>query len=457
MIITDPVPAMQSTCLRDFFRCADIPELESDAPLPSPSGFFRFGKDVVCYGQASGKTQPNPNEDLYDASLRIPNDRRPLLPFNPAQVIDNLRYESYVPASNRVLSQSWVKNFYYSLRPLMPVGFRKHLQGLYLRGWEKLTFPSWPVDRSVDLLHERLLVLAMNAAGVDRLPFVWFWPYGHSACAIVTHDVETTEGRDFCDRTMDIDDSFGFKASFQIVPEKRYTVSKQYLDSIRVRGFEVNVQGLDHDGDLFQNRREFLEKAEAINRYAREYDAVGFRSPILYRNCQWFQDLDFSYDLSVPNVARLEAQRGGCCTVFPYFLPGGELRVTELPLTMTEDYSLFHVLNEYSTTLWEKQMNIIIQGHGLMTLLIHPDYVTTGRAQDSFRNLMEKVSRARADENVWIPLPKEVDRWWRERNEMELVPNGNAWRIAGEGSERARIAYACVDGDRLTYEYDSSR
>jgi len=45
----------------------------------------------------------------------------------------------------------------------------------------------------------------------------------------------------------------------------------------------------------------------------------------MYQNADWFQELNFSYDMSVPNVARLEAQRGGCCTVLPYALPGGIL------------------------------------------------------------------------------------------------------------------------------------
>jgi hypothetical protein len=131
--------------------------------------------------------------------------------------------------------------------------------------------------------------------------------------------------------------------------------------------------------------------------------------------------------------------------------------MTELPETMTEDYSLFHVLNDYSTTLWEQQMSIILKGHGLMNFIIHPDYVTTGRAQDTFRSLLEKLSHLRSDDNVWMPLPREVDRWWRNRSEMNLVPDGQGWKIEGAGSEHARIAYACVDGDRLTYEFDSSR
>jgi hypothetical protein len=250
---------------------------------------------------------------------------------------------------------------------------------------------------------------------------------------------------------MDIDDEFGIKASFQIVPEKRYAVPLSFLNTIRDRGFEVNVQGLDHDGNLFQNRQVFLESARIINEYARQYGAKGFRSPILYRNSHWFQDLNFSYDMSVPNVARLEAQRGGCCTIMPYTLPGG---ITELPVTMTEDYSLFHVLKEYSTDLWEKQMNIVQKGHGLMNFIVHPDYLIAERAQSVFRSLLERLSHAREDEGVWLPLPREVDAWWRERNQMKLAPSGEKWRIEGPGSERARVAFAHVDGDRLVYEFD---
>ena len=43
---------------------------------------------------------------------------------------------------------------------------------------------------------------------------------------------------------MDIDDSFGIKASFQIIPEERYSVSPEFLESIRQRQFEVVVHDL---------------------------------------------------------------------------------------------------------------------------------------------------------------------------------------------------------------------
>ena len=35
---------------------------------------------------------------------------------------------------------------------------------------------------------------------------------------MMTHDVEGQAGLDFCDELMDIDDSFGIKSAFQLIP-----------------------------------------------------------------------------------------------------------------------------------------------------------------------------------------------------------------------------------------------
>src|SRR5262249_17251205 len=153
------------------------------------------------------------------------------------QVVDNLRYERYVDQAGQgpLGKNAWVKQCYYLLRPLLPIVLRKYLQKVSLRGWETIPFPAWPVDRSVDRLVEKMAGLSMQTMHTDRLPFIWFWPEGHAACAIVTHDVEKPIGRDFTGPLMDINDTYGIKASFQIVPEKRYTISPAYLDAIRER------------------------------------------------------------------------------------------------------------------------------------------------------------------------------------------------------------------------------
>ena len=446
-----------STAISDHYRCGPaLPGVRIAANLKKTNGYFRFGPGVVCYGQAAGETRSAVNGHLFDASQHVQRNGNAItLPFDLNQVVENLRYERYVRASGqpRWVETSWAKDLYYRLRPLLPIAVRKHLQKVYLKGWDAISFPAWPVDRSVDILFERLLVLAMKALQTERMPFIWFWPEGRKGCVIMTHDVETTAGRDFCDELMNIDDSFGIKASFQVVPEKRYTVPAEYLETMRQRGFEINVQGLDHEGNLFGDREGFLERAKKINQYAELYGSRGFRSPVLYRNIDWFKHLNFSYDMSVPNVARLEAQRGGCCTVMPYFLPGGML---ELPLTTTEDYTLFHILKDYSTTLWKQQMNVILEGHGLISFIIHPDYVIPNGARDIYKMLLEEVRNLQSD-GAWVALPREVDSWWRKRSEMELIQDGRHWRIEGIGSDHARVAYACLDGDRLVYEIESDR
>src|SRR5262249_49709984 len=153
---------------------------------------------------------------------------------------------------------------YYLVRPVLGGGIRKHVQRLYFQGWDKIAFPKWPVDTSVEGLFEQLLVCSMKASGIECLPFIWFWPYGADTCTLMTHDVETSAGLEFCSRLMDINDSFGIKSSFQIVPEDRYTTREGALEAIRRRGFEVNVHDLNHDGRLMCERERFLQRAERI-------------------------------------------------------------------------------------------------------------------------------------------------------------------------------------------------
>jgi hypothetical protein len=249
---------------------------------------------------------------------------------------------------------------------------------------------------------------------------------------------------------MDLNDSFGIKSAFQIVPEERYPVPEAFLEQIRKRGFEINVHDLKHDGHLFSDRIEFERSAERINRYAQQFGAHGFRSAVLYRNVDWYGFLNFSYDMSIPNVAHLDPQRGGCCTVFPFFI--GE--ILELPVTTTQDYSLFHILNDYSIRLWKQQISLIQEKYGLISFIIHPDYIISERPQRVYVELLQHLSELRSGGETWIALPAEVNAWWRVRNKLKLVDVGNSWRIEGEGHQRARVAYANLVDNRVIYEVD---
>ena len=435
-----------------YYRCQERhAKFNLAGSLSQEKGFFRFGDEGLCYGQlARDMPSLTPNGKLCNVICHTShNNGVTYLPFDITQVVDNLRLELY--SNNFRIDDSFIGSIqnktYYFLRPLLPGGVRRSFQKAWLSNWKALKFPQWPVDHSVDLLFEQLLIASLRASGLEQIPFIWFWPDGAPSCAIMTHDVEGKRGRDFCAKVMDLDDAYGIKASIAIVPELRYEVTTEYLDSIWKRGFEVCVQDLNHDGLLFNDWEEYLARVEKINAYGTQYGATGFRSAVLYRNQMWFHQLKYSYDMSVPNVAHLEPQRGGCCTVMPYFV--GDL--LELPVTTTQDYALFNYLNEYSIDLWRRQIDIIMKQHGLVSFIVHPDYITKPREWNVYKSLLAHLAQLRDEKKLWIPLSGEVDRWWRQRAKMTLVEDQHGIRIEGEGSERARVAYASEMKGRLVY------
>lgn len=437
----------------DYFKCP--PEFAVFRPqreISADKRFFRFGPDLTCYGGLASRHASNGRKgSLEDALGSVKFESNTCyLPFDPDDVIDNLRLERYLlSAHNGHDSRKGViRNAYYAVRPLLPVAVRKHLQRVALRGWDQRPFPSWPVDHTVDSIFEKLLTLTLQASRSKAIPFIWFWPEGASAAAVMTHDVETARGRDSCSALMDLNDSFGIKSSFQFVPEERYTTPQQLLRLIRERGFEVNIHDLNHDGHLFRNRQEFLRRAAKINHYVREFRAAGYRSGVLYRNPDWYDAFQFSYDMSFPNVAHLDPQTGGCCTTKPFFIG----KILEIPVTAAQDYTLFHILQQYSTQLWKKQIELISQNHGVLNFVVHPDYVMEPRERKIYAELLEHLSGLRRDADLWIALPGEVNAWWRARDKMKLVRRGDSWRIEGPESHRARIAFATIENGQLVYD-----
>lgn len=440
--------------LVDYYRCPqELVRMSLAGELSADEGFFRFGSNI-CYGRtASGVRAPEPGNDLHDVMPAVVADGALLrVPFDPSQVAENLRRERYTTGLRGVQGlrqQPWQRPYYF-LRRFMPAPVRRALQRTYLRDWRTHAFPHWPVDSTVDQIFEQLVLLCLRTSGLARLPFVWFWPDGAPSCAMVTHDVETSVGQARCSWLMDLDESYGIKSAFQIVPEERYQVPASFLDGIRRRGFEINVHDLNHDGRLFSDRDEFMRRAHRINEYVREFGARGFRSGALYRKPDWYDALEIAYDMSIPNAGHLEIQRGGCCTVLPYFI--GD--IVELPLTTTQDYSLFHILQDFSNDIWKNQMESIIGRHGLISLIVHPDYLDGDRERQIYRTLLDHLSSLREAGQCWVALPGDVERWWRDRSRMTVERHGDGWRIEGPGKERARLAYAVLDGDGLAYRIE---
>ncbi len=440
--------------LVEYFRCPEhFVKLELDGALSGAMGYFQFKEGTICFGQYNrGTPTKYCSHSSPDAAQSAKYDAGSLkLPFDLSQVVDNLRLERYCADSHVLDNQngkvSLSRRVYYFLRPALGVFIRKYFQRFHLRGWDRIAFPRWPVDLTVESLMDEAMALSLKGSGRREVPFIWFWPEGAPSCAMMTHDVEGPAGRDFCGELMDLDESFGIKSAFQVVPEVRYEITDAFLDEFLRRGFELNVHDLNHDGKLFGDKQEFARRAQQINTYARKFRTRGFRSGAMYRRQDWLEALDFSYDMSVPNVAHLEPQRGGCCTVMPYF--NGS--ILELPLTAIQDYSLFHIIGDYTIDIWKEQIGIIKKRHGLLSFIVHPDYIIEKRARSVYVDLLEYLVGLRETENLWIAPPVAIDKWWRNRSQMKLTQVGQSWKIEGPDADQARVAYASLQDGRVTY------
>jgi hypothetical protein len=253
----------------DYFRCpGEFAGFQVFRDARVAAGFFRFGP-AMCFGNSAEQyCSKSPNEPLFDAlsATEASGSGEVRLPFNPTEVVENVRRERYL-VRNR--SELFLHSCYYLLRPILLFSVRKILHRYVSRWRRTATFPAWPVDRSVDGIFRQLMALAVEASGMAEVPFIWFWPDGHESAMMMTHDVEDQKGSDHCDFLMDVDDSFGMKAAFQLIPEGGYEDFDRLVAKIRARGYEVNIHDLDHDGRLYEHKELFETRASRINEYGR--------------------------------------------------------------------------------------------------------------------------------------------------------------------------------------------
>jgi hypothetical protein len=160
--------------LVDHFRCPpdrlDLPVLSNPSGKP---GYFRLGS-TICYGQCSSAVPvarvKDPLPDVSPAALN--GYRITGLPFDPAHVIDNLRFEQYrdcCPGIKRLLPKyAMLQRMYSVARPMLPAAAQRCLQRLFFRGWENIPFPQWPVDVTVENIRTDVLTLAMKVLDVQR-------------------------------------------------------------------------------------------------------------------------------------------------------------------------------------------------------------------------------------------------------------------------------------------------
>jgi hypothetical protein len=294
-----------------------------------------------------------------------------------------------------------IKKIFYIFKPLIPRFVQIFLRRKLVKKQRVKYKNIWPI-----------------LSGSEKIPANWKgWPDGKKFAVVLTHDVEMQKGHDRCIELLDIEKKLGFKSSFNFVPE-RYAVSENLRKYITKNGFEVGVHGLNHDGKLFSNKKIFDLRAEKINRYLKEWNAVGFRAPAMHHNLEWIKQLNIEYDLSTFDTDPFEPQSDGVGTIFPFIVKRNDddnNSYVELPYTLVQDFTVFVMMNENNLNIWKEKTKWIAKNGGMVLLNVHPDYISfnnSNRQREEFpiHIYVEYLKHIKSEyqNKYWQALPKEV-------------------------------------------------
>lgn len=302
---------------------------------------------------------------------------------------------------------------YYFIKPLIP----RWLQ-ILVRSWtaartRRFCKERWPIDRTASMM-----------------PHGWRgWPDKKRFALVLTHDVETPRGQQKCHRLMKLEESLGFRSSFNFVAAG-YPDAHDLRSHLTENGFEVGVHGLVHNRALYASRTAFREQATRINDYLQRWKSVGFRSPCMYHNLEWLRDLDIAYDASTFDTDPFEPQSDGVGTIFPFYVQGrsGRNGYVELPYTLPQDFTLFVLLQERNISIWKEKLAWIAECGGMALLNTHPDYMHFGRRAksyeeypaDYYEELLTYVKEHYTG-SYWHVLPKDLACFWTKNFSGEVL------------------------------------
>ena len=314
------------------------------------------------------------------------------------------------------------RKLYYFLKPLLP-RFMTRILRQSLQRHHSLNFQlGWPIEARYPRFQFEVLKNILDLSNSSSIDFHSFWPDKKRFAFVLTHDIEGRTGQQFVRAVADLEESFGFRSSFNFVPET-YLVDRGLLNELHQRGFEVGIHGLKHDGQLFNSNKEFLHCAEKINHYLKEFEAVGFRAPFTIRNPEWLQALNIEYDLSFFDTDPFEPIPGGTMSIWPFFTG----HFVELPYTLVQDYTLISVLGEATPKIWLEKVDFIEKYHGMVLVNSHPDYLSQKNNWDVYHEFLIMMKNRG---EYWHALPRDVARWWRNRANDNLSHGKDADKLA---------------------------
>ncbi|MCZ6776658.1 MAG: hypothetical protein O7D34_09405, partial [Ignavibacteria bacterium] len=210
--------------------------------------------------------------------------------------IEHFLYERYDDDSRH-----WMRKAYYFAKPYVPRQIQLALRKKYAAVQGSRKYPAWPIEPTVVEAVRSHLKCVLEFAGKQEILRISPWPEKKRFAFTITHDVEWDAGLRNAWKLAEIEKELGFRSSWNIVPE-RYPIDWKIVEKLRTEAFEIGIHGLQHDGRLFESRKIFQLRVKQIQQYAKEWGAVGFRSPSTLRRVEWMSELELEYDSSFPDT-----------------------------------------------------------------------------------------------------------------------------------------------------------
>ena len=295
---------------------------------------------------------------------------------------------------------------YYQIRPLIPRQVQLAARRALARMQLKTHADVWPIN-------ERAAAPPAEWKG---------WPDGKRFAFLITHDIDTSKGQGNCRFLAELERDLGFVGSYNFVPE-RYHVREDLRDYLTGNGLEVGVHGLKHDGKYYNSHKIFRRRSRKINRYIKDWDSVGFRSPSMLHNLDWIHALDIQYDSSTFDTDPFEPQPDGVGTIFPFWVPSGNGTdgYVEIPYTLPQDFTLFVLLRQKNIDTWKRKLDWIVSKGGMALMLIHPNYIHVGEGEKGteeyplkyYADFLQYVRDTYKGQYYHV-LPRDLARFWKE-------------------------------------------
>jgi len=285
------------------------------------------------------------------------------------------------------------KAYYKFIRPFIPISLRQKLYEI----------SNARIKCNKDFIADEFVEIVTNLQNERFTRFKF--KGGKDSAIVLTHDVEEKSGFKFIPQVIELEEKYGFKSSWNIVPYK-YKIDEGIIKLIQDNGFEIGIHGYNHDGKLYYSEKIFNQRVPYINAALKKYNAIGFRSPMVHRNLIWLQKLDIEYDASCFDYDPFQPFPGGTGSIWP-FIAG---KFVELPYTLQQDHTMFYVLKQKDISIWKTKADWVSKKKGMVLVLTHPDYLKESTHLEMYEELLKYL---KTFDNAWYCLPREMAEWWR--------------------------------------------